>query len=218
MTLTEQPNQQWSRDPRLRNKKYTTAQREQNYAAALKMLKHLERDDGLLQSRAAAAQPDGLKSANYDGSRSSDISDPVHEAVVLRLTNGIRDPATRALSLAMEACRYLELADSERARALPPAPKPVDNTQDWCSNCTRYDVLEPRGRPKDVGQASTLCAWCHAFNREHHVLPPRPLVVKHGKRERIFDKDVVVALVEMLKESDQRASQASDVGPAEDVA
>lgn len=185
-------------EPRLRNQKYTREQRETNLAHAMASLKKFIRDDKLLEDRAAAARPDGLKSANYDATRSSDVSDPTHEAVVSRLTGGVKDPATRALSLAMEACRYLELADSERARALPPAPKPVD-TADWCSNCEKYKVLEPRGDPKAVGHDSTLCSWCHAFLRDKYVLPPRVLVEKHGRRERIYDKEVAAALVDLVQ-------------------
>lgn len=205
--VTESPEpRRWEREIALRKQKYTREQRKANIVAALLILKKLERDDEQLEQRAAAARPDGLKSANYDASRGSDVSDPTGQAALQRIQNNPRDAATRALSFAMEACRYLELADSERARALPPAPKPADNTVDWCSNCQQHGVLEPRGDVKAVGRDSPLCTWCHAFLRQNQLLPPRPLVMKHASGERIYTKDVTVALMDAVQALQEKKS------------
>lgn len=195
-----------AREPRLRRSKYTDAQRENAYVHALVTLKKFQRDDEALSHRAAAARPDGLKSANYDATRGSEVSDPVHEAVYGRLVGSVKDPATRALSLTMEACHLLELADSQRAKALPPAPKTIDSLADWCTNCLSHGVLEPRGVAKAVGKDSTLCTWCHGFQREHVWLPPKELVAKHGAGERIYDRDITLALQGLQEQNTPGAS------------
>lgn len=74
---------------------------------------------------------------------------------------------------------------------LDDAPKPVNIDEIWCTSCLRIGELNPRGKPKDVGQDSTLCAWCHAFARDTGGALPHPLLLRRKveKNGRLTDRD-----------------------------
>lgn len=176
----------------------TYHQRAQALMTIERVLRKLRRDDFDLAARAGAERPDGYPTGGDGGGHSCGVSDPTGRAVELREGRLGPDgrprlgPATQAIGKLMEAAALLAEADSLRAAALPPV-KPEDPA-DWCTNCEKAGELQPRGEAKAVGQGSTLCSWCHAFQREHGQLPPRALVRKHARGERIFDRDISQAL------------------------
>jgi hypothetical protein len=175
--------------------RYTYHQRRQAIAVARNILDRFERDDRELAIRARDALPDGY--ANHSGAVgitiTAGVSDPVLRAA-LRRAAAEPDPASRALTLLLEGVRLLTLGDSARAEAFPPT-NGAARTDQWCTSCTRAQidgkpVLSPRGDPKAVGKGSTLCGWCHSFNREHGQLPPTPLIRMRARGERIYERDV----------------------------
>lgn len=175
----------------------THHQRQQAHLVIDRVLKRLRRDDYDLAARAAVERPDGYPTGG-NGGRGNDVANPTLQTVIAREGRPGHDgrpkqgPATNAIQLLMQAAELLGRADSLRASALPPvaAPEP----EDWCTNCAKAGVMTARGTEKAVGKDSTLCSWCHAFNREHGQLPPRALVRKHGQGARIFDRDISQAL------------------------
>lgn len=175
----------------------THHQRAQAHLTIERVVRKMRRDDADLAARAQAERPDGYPSGGQGG-HSNVAADPTGTVVVKRLNEpdeaGKRRPqhATRAIELTMKAAALLAQADSLRALALPPAV--ADDPDDTCTNCEKSGELSPRGDEKAVGKHSTLCSWCHAFQREHGVLPPRVLVRKHARGDRIFDRDILQAL------------------------
>jgi hypothetical protein len=173
-------------------------QRAQAHMTIDRVLRKMRRDDHDLAARAAVERPDGYPSGGNGGGGKGGVSDPTGRTVVQR--DGGRDdgtrarrPATEAIALTMQAAALLARADSLRASALPPRVEPKE-ADDWCTNCEKAKELSPRGDVKAVGADSTLCTWCHAFQREHGMLPPRALVRKHARGERIYTRDIVAAL------------------------
>lgn len=62
-------------------------------------------------------------------------------------------------------------------------PKPAPGLRDvWCTSCERIGELEPRGNPKDVGADSTLCRFCHGYEREHGELPHELLLRRRKEK------------------------------------
>ena len=173
-------------------------QRQQAHLVIERVLSRMRRDDYDLAARAAVERPDGYPTGG-NGGRGNEVSNPTLRTVIQR--EGKPDPhtgrpkqgpATTAITLMMQAAELLSRADSLRAAALPPvaAPEP----EDWCSNCAKAGIMTARGTEKEVGKDSTLCGWCHTFNREHGQLPPRALVRKRGSGARIYDRDIRQAL------------------------
>lgn len=169
------------------------------------VLRRMRRDDHDLAARAASERPDGYPTGGQGGGARNGVSNPTLAAVERRLNEpdpktGRRAPmhATRAIELTMRAAALLSQADSWRAKALPPALP--EESDDWCTNCERAGELSPRGKAKDVPAESTLCTWCHQFQRDAGFLPPRSLVRKHARGDRISERDV------------QRASAAQKAG------
>lgn len=175
----------------------THHQRQQAHLVIDRVLRRLRRDDYDLAARAAVERPDGYPTGGQGG-RGNEVSNPTLRTVIQREGRPGADgrtkqgPATTAIALMMEAALLLARADTLRAAALPPvaAPEP----EDWCSNCAKAGIMTARGTEKAVGKDSTLCTWCHMFNREHGQLPPRALVRKRGSGSRIYDRDILQAL------------------------
>jgi len=165
----------------------------------MKIVAKFDRDDHDLAARSA----EGVAGRREVGRHSNDVSDPT-AAAALQSASQV-DDATRALGLFHAAVKLLEQADSYRARALPPVR--TERPTNWCTSCERASVHTPRGDEKAVGKASTLCAWCHAFNREHTTLPPIELIAKHARGERIYDRDISQALDETAMAQPRRTSQ-----------
>lgn len=175
-------------------------QRAQAHMTIQKVLAKMRRDDNDLAARAAQERPDGYpEGGGSGGGGGGGHSDPTGRCVERRQGRELPDgsfkqgDATRAIALTMQAAALLAQADSLRAKALPPRVEPKDDA-DWCTNCEKAKELSPRGDVKAVGGESTLCTWCHAFHREHGMLPPRVLVRKHARGERIYTRDIVAAL------------------------
>jgi len=166
---------------------YTHHQRAQHRTVATKIVAKFERDDRELAARSAEGAADRREALTR---RSSEYSDPTAAAAVRGA--GQVDDATRALGLFHDAVKLLEQADSYRARALPPVR--TERPTDWCTSCERAGVLSPRGTEKEVGKSSSLCGWCHVWQREHSQLPPVVLIEKRARGERIYDRDITAAL------------------------
>jgi hypothetical protein len=170
-------------------------QRAQAYAAAARIVAKFEADDRELAARARDSRPDGYpttSSAVDGGIRGGGHSDSTFRAGLAR-AEAPADVAEKALAKFFEAVDLLIVADSLRAKAFPPVTVTGDRADD-CTNCLRHGVVSPRGRPKEVGHGSPLCGWCHAFQRAQGVLPPRDLVERHQRGERISERDVTAAL------------------------
>lgn len=95
---------------------------------------------------------------------------------------------------------------TRKFRAEPP-PTPVDPGQIWCTSCARVNVQWPRGSAKEVGSNSTLCGFCHGYQREHGgQLPPPRLCEMRAEGVRLTER--VVAEVELADRRDQREKQS----------
>lgn len=97
--------------------------------------------------------------------------------------------ARNALTDAFNACEPLVRAP--KAAAVDDDEKPPPSTKDiWCTSCARIGEINPRGTPKDVGVDSTLCAWCHAYQRDTGALPHELLLRRRvEKRGRLTERD-----------------------------
>lgn len=184
---------------------YREENRRADYAYARRLLDRLERDDRLLAARSATHLPDGHRADTLAGpGQRGGVSDPVAAAVTIRVGVAGDDHATRAFGLLFQAIRLLELADSERARALPPAPA-AHTEHEWCSSCARIQHMVPRADPdrlaKDFGRhvadkatAAGWCRWCAAWWNEYRTVPPVELVRRRAEGRRITTRDVAAAL------------------------
>lgn len=90
------------------------------------------------------------------------------------------------------ALRNLETARGIVHKARPSRqPEPAAPRVDiWCTSCERAQVMAPRGDPKRVGEQSTLCGWCHEWQREYGQLPPVAIIERRARGERITTRVV----------------------------
>lgn len=107
----------------------------------------------------------------------------------------ISDPHIRALWIASYA-----LADHVNAWAR--LAQPIAGTTDtdrklgiidtenplWCISCLRLGHCEPRTEGK------TRCRWCAGFHATHTVDPPITILERHHRGERIYERDITLAL------------------------
>jgi hypothetical protein len=171
---------------------FTYHQRQQAYAAARRIVDKFARDDLELARRARDARPDGYRTSSMAAGGGQGPSDPTGRAALARAT-GPADVAELAFARLFDAVALLAEADGLRARAFPPQQVRADDGLS-CTNCAAAGVHSPRGSAKEVGRTSTLCGWCHAFQRSYGLLPPRVLVRKRAAGERIYDRDITQAL------------------------
>lgn len=60
----------------------------------------------------------------------------------------------------------------------------------WCKHHSALGFSEPVG---DSGRRG-LCQWCEGFEREHRCLPPKPLLDRKARGERLNSAQIAVAL------------------------
>lgn len=165
---------------------YTPAQRRETIAVMRRILNRFEHDDRALAAASHDALPDGYPTDSLPGPHTHGTTDRVPTTV--RLRHNAHDPATIAYTLLHQAARLLEQADSRRAEALPPTtPTPTTDTH-WCTSCLRSNHFTPRAPEKEVGRHSTLCGWCHAWQRTHDTLPPIALIDARARGQRITSR------------------------------
>lgn len=170
--------------------------------------------------RVARSSADGYPSASFaDGSPSSECdddgtplpqhSDPTFRAVLARNEGhaGQVQAAKRQVAKALvTAYRVLESAKGKGVQVLEP-PERLPDTPEvlFCEHCESCgvkgqpvgDEVQHRQRAKRWGRGHVYpnhCDWCASFLHEHGRRPPAALVVKHGRGERIYDRDVREAL------------------------
>lgn len=172
------------------------------YRRAIRRLEQLIADDLKLEKRVKNAQKAPLPGSGAEGARSSGISDPTGSAA----TSGrIKDPAERSWASAEEAMKDLWWADTHRIRAhrmtaadgvLAELGEDEVLEDDACTNCAKINEWSKRGEQPSVPKDSTLCTWCHQFQRDHDgILPTRALLRKHhGPKGRVTTRDVEKAL------------------------
>ena len=125
-------------------------------------------------------------------------ADPVGELVATLVelddrADGVQHAVREIERAALAARRLLDAAWSAAARTRAAAP--ASRTDDvWCTSCLRAHVVTPRGAEKEVGADSTLCRWCHDWQREHRALPPVALIERRARGERITSRVIDEAL------------------------
>lgn len=164
---------------------WTAAQRADTIRAMRRQLDRLTTDDQALAARATADRPDGWPRTTSRGGSRGGHGDPTGTAVAIRLTHADEsNAAVQAYALLWQASRLLEQADSQRARALPPAtPEPDNDT--WCASCLRAGHCTPR-TPRQGGRQD-LCTWCQKYWYAEGQLPARDILNKHHRGIRITE-------------------------------
>lgn len=133
---------------------------------------------------AAGYEPHAPLAAHSDPTAAAAVSPPA-SALALDALDAAISQAHRAM-VAADAIRRAWLGAVDPVTGRPAAVPRVAAGDDllWCRSCIRDNAYcEPAG---DRG----LCRWCRSFERKHGTLPPRRLLARRHRGQRISTGDV----------------------------
>lgn len=188
-------------------------QQKRRFRIAQHLLAQLEADhiEMLRRARDAAKQTFPSPGGGGSSTRGGEISDPTGNTAI---RPHVDDPAERAiacadagmrqvkrsLDLARAAIQSLTDADRHRIRALAMTrgegilaeltDEELEQDDDACPSHARAGFFSPRGAPKDVGNDTKLCLWCHRFNKNHGQWPARELLRILDTKGRVSVQEV----------------------------